>query len=358
MRAFAEVHFRSNSILNSMSPVLMLGRITGIVPFDFQVVSGITTSGLSLPYFYFNICRLIGFGCSFIALVLYPNVGKAWKETSQVYYYAEFTQIYAGFVTTMLLVIFKFVNNYKIAINFTRFDEIDKLFEGLGFKIDYTLLKMKLFIAVILQTIYFGSCMLVVIEAGLVSVTLERYLTMGVIFTCSAATCMGQFICSSFIYIIWLNINSLNKQIIKIHESCHGNPKDSNNTTNKRSVELECIAQAGDFDFRRKIDLIWKLYANICNCSINMDEYLSVITFALIASSFLNTLFNAYYVVYIIATGVQEYRFPYVLLFLRMLRCFVNGVNIFLFAYVCNFCEDEVIKKTCFHIIGGIHRII
>lgn len=351
MKTLLGYHIQSNSILNSMSPVLLLGRLSGIVPFDFTVVSGITKIVLSLPFLYLNIFRLAAFGCFFITLVLHPNVGKVWKETSQVYYYAELTQIYAGFVTTVLLAIFKFMNSYKIGLNFTLFDEIDKLFEGLGFKLDYALLKMKLCLAVILQTIYFGSCMLTTIQAGRTSVTLERCLTIVVIFTSCVTTCMGQFICSSFIYIVWLISNSLNKEIIKITESIRGYKIDADIKNNKRSFILEIIAKPGDCDLRGKIDIVWKIYAKICDCSINLNKYLSMITFSLISLSYVNTLFNAYYVIYIIASGVQTYRFPYLLLFLRMLRCFVNGLNIFLFSYVCNFCEDEVIflffKKSC-----------
>lgn len=354
MRAFLEVYFQSNSILNSVSPILMLGRLTGMVPFEYQVVSGITTSVISLPWFCFNMFRLAGFSYSFLALILHPNVGKVWKETSQVYYYAELTQIYAGFLTTVFLVVFKFVKSYKIATNFTLLDEMDKLFEGLGFKIDYTLLKMKMFIAVIVQMIYFASCILVTIQAGRVSITLERCLTLGVIFTSSVTTCMGQFICSSLIYLVWLRINSLNKEIIKIKVSFRSNQKDADVENNKISVRLECIAKPGDSNFRGKIDIIWKVYAKICNCSHNLNDYLSIITFTLITLSFINTMFNAYYVIYIIATGVQTYRFPYLLLFLRMVRCFVNGLNIFWFAYICNFCEDEVIFSTFKKIYSAI----
>lgn len=342
MDYFFKSLFKPKTMIDTMSPVLSSGGFMGLTPFKLSIVSGKPKTQFSIPYCIINVLLLVFYFYCIINVINLGEISFVLKR-SIVFVCSEMLQIYVGFLAVVFIHVQKYYKQDFLAIHFKIAEQLSENFANLGWKINYRHLKIKLFFASILQLIF---CIYLLLISALACQSLpdnEQLPVIIAIFWPSYTIAMTQFMGTSFIYVTWLNLRALNEEISKIPEVPH--PISSNITIlniykseNKYLLHLDALKLNSVLE---KLDIIWEVYANISKNTNLLNDYFSLILLAIITSSFINTLFNIFYSYYAMVY-VPKSLHTYQHIFLRVSKCLINGINMFILAIICNFCEEEV----------------
>lgn len=336
---------KSNSLFDAMFPVLSLSSIVGITPFDIVVKTGQSKTLLSIPLMIVNIsCMIIYMYCT-ISIVLLANVGFIYHH-AKIFIYTEVSQIYASLLTMTAIHILKFFNRDNFANHFEIAEKLREIFHNLGRRRIYTNLKLKFYIASTLQ-IAFCAFLLGLNLTGAANLQPdERFPVIVVMVWPSYTIAIAQIITSSFVHSTKINIQILNEEICKI-QSIPRIPTLSITSIQlypKKRISLSL--QTTNHEVIEKLDLIWKAYVNICKMSSNLNDYFCWLILAFLFLSFINTLFNVFYFLCILAYSTKLYAHLNIVYFIRATKCLVNAVNMFFLSVVVNTCETEASKKN------------
>lgn len=329
MDSIIESLFKSNSVNDAISPVHFLGGIMGMNPFKLSVTSGKPKTVLSIPF-----CVFAGLMVSFyyyhlLASVFFKRIVSIPKY-GKTFEFGELSQIYVGCLTVTLIHIMTYLKRDFFSVHFEFAEKIRKIFTNLRSQKNYSFLKLKFYIASIIQ---FGVCLFLIGVSYMVTATLpkvERLQSVVIILWPPYTVAMTQFTATSFMYITWLNMHTLNEEINKLLvlpqliSPVTGIP-------NKYFIKIRL----------EKLDLISKAYAHICTNSNNLESYFSLVLLAVITLSFINTVFNTFYVIHLIRTVIKFTNFNIIIY--RSTKCIMNAIHMSVLAIGCKICETEVI---------------
>lgn len=343
--------FKSSSTFDAMAPVIYLGGLLGMTPFTYKFSSVKPKIIISLP---FSITSLTLLSIYFYYIIVFSNFSDIsyLKYLPPVFKYSENTQIYCGFFAIVTIHIMKYWNRDYLAKHFEITEKLDEMFKDVGCERNNTLLKLKFFIASILEFIFCVSLFGLTYLAARKLPAKDQIPLLFVVFWPTFTISLAQFIISSFIITTWINLQTLNNAIRKsqlgllIPSVSDASNMLYNKETYGRKLKTEIILQ--------KLDFIWKCYDYICKNSSIVNDYFHLIKLAVITESFFNTLFNAFYLICVLY-AIPKSLFPRSVMFQvylqRVIRCLVNAVNLFFIAVVCNICENEAsIKKVSLRI--------
>lgn len=328
----------------SFSPVIFLGNITAIAPFEYKIFPKKSKTILHIPTFILAIFNLCFYVLSFTYTVIsddYSNfIGKG---IPNIYLYVELASVYAGCVTVSALTFFRFRNVDNLAIVFQYLNEIEKLFKNLDCAIDYKGLRRRFRIVVLSQTLIYVSYLSLAsfVRGGFSSY--ERLPSIYVNFTASYHMATSRFMCASFVMLVRIFFHQLNIAVQKIFEVTNSRQPADDVMNNKHVYSKRFSNKLTDKDMLQKLDLIVKAYGKICDCSLLLDEYFSGINLSVMFLSFLITLFNTFSIMIlfigIFTTGLCISASQ---VCLHFMRCFGNISNLYILINMCNMCEREV----------------
>lgn len=347
MASGLEYFFKSNSILNAMTPVIYLGSVLGMIPFKFNCSSiKIQTLFRVLSLIISFLIVSVYFYC-FIFIMNLPQYSYLGK-LPQVFTYSEFSHMISGFFIAVAINILKYCKRDYLENHFEIAEKLEEIFKVLGCERSFTFLKFKFFIASILELVFLISFFALSYMATQELPKNERLpvtvLIVGPLYTISFV----QFLSSSFIVITRINLHTLNKVISKVQlDSKLSSSTDvpNNNilfTKMTYALNLKTINQI------KILDYIWKSYTHICKNFSNLNDFFSLILLAVITLSFLKFLFNTFFAIYVYSTMPSLFPQSVVLLilFLNIVKCIANASNLFIISFVCNICEEEVSLKN------------
>lgn len=338
MGSLTKSFLKSNSIFDAMSPVLSFGGILGITPFKIKINSSEPKTILSIPYSIINAVLLVFYYYSTISLLKLGEISFVLKN-SQMFMYSEMFQIYSGSLIVALIHALKYYNRDSLAIYFEIAGQLHDFFPNLGNKRNYRRLKIKLYIASVLQFIFCICALGVTILAVQSLPDNEQLPALIGMFWPSFTTGMAQFTVSSFVYITFFNLRTLNEEFSELLPGPQLGTAISNiyYTEKKYSLHLQIRKQRIVFE---KLELIWKAYESICKSTCKLDDYYSIIVLAIITLSFINCVFNTFFTFFVINYAHKSI-YVYEIFFLRLVKCLMSGKNIFILAILCNVCEKE-----------------
>lgn len=333
---------KSSSMFDAMFPVLSLGSIMGITPFKLMIKPGQSKMLLSIPYSILNILHLFIFFYCYIYVIVFETISFIYNN-APLFKYTEMSQIYIGFLTMTAIHVLKFFNRDNLANHFEFAETLREIFHNLGTKRIYTHLKLKLYIAVVLQ---FALCAFLLGLNIMGAARLrphERFPVLVVVVWPTCVIAMAQFITSSFIYCTKTNLLTLNGEICKIQSKPHGIPAVPTTSIQLYpKTKISLPLQTMKHDVLEKLDLIWKAYVRICEMSNNLNDYFYWMILAILVLSFINTLFNVFYFLCILAYANKRFLHMYEIYCIRLAKCLVNAVNMYFLSVMCNVCETEV----------------
>lgn len=342
-----EFFFKSNSIFVAMTPVIYLGGILGMTPFKYNFSSEKPKTLSSVPLLIISLFLLsVYFYC--VTIVMNLPGHSFLGSIPRVFVYSELSYMICGFFTIVTIHVLKYWKRDFLANHFDIAEKLVEIFKILGCGRSYTSLKLKLFAATTLEFVFLVSLLVLTYKATQMLPEHERFPMIVVILWPSYTISLAQFMCSSFILITWTNLRTLNKAISEMQ--LYSTIASATGITNMYFINTTAF-NSKTAEYVRKLDLIWKSYAYICKNSSNLNDYFSLIILAVINLSFLNTLFNAFFAIFIYS--VIPYLFPpriFLQIFiLRIVRSLSNAVNLLFISVVCNICVKEAsFFKFCF----------
>lgn len=327
------------SLVDVVLPVLVLGRVSGITPFDFHISSGKSKTILIYRYNVLNIISIVAF---FISSIIVTIQDMSWmvEDYPKIFLYSEIIQDVFGGVWFSVLMITRYLKRDKLANYFQFLYDSEKFLEEIGCEINYLALKRNISIAVILQLIE-GFCLIGFIAylnpilngIGETPYFFIKYIPISEIK-------LTQFIFTLLVYLIYKAFNVLNQVIPKIKLI---NVIPVKNTILHLLSDLKQInVKQKEIIILEKLELFCKVYVKLCDCSFMLGEYFSLAIFAILAGSSMGVLFNAFYIMTSVADTMQGVPMNWDNLTISLTESLLNSVNIISVIYVCNRCEQEV----------------
>lgn len=336
--------FKFDSMMDAIKPILILGRLSTIAPFNYNIFPGKSKTSLNLPAMILFIFFIISYFPSF---TWFGDFIPA-KNMPEIYSYNEGFQSKAGCLLFICISIFRFVSCDNLANNFEILQRNEKILYNLGYTRNFKRLKFILFRSCMIQQTSFMAFIIFITYNSFDFNSWDGIPHIAASFIPSYQNAMSQYLCSNFIFLIWSNLKVLNKEILKIFV-----------TIPKGKPDATKVYRFLDFKSRQsvvedKLDMIWKVYANLCKCSTLLSDYFSIMIFAIFSVSFLNSLFNAFYMVNIFMAVSSGENIDSYILGMRLARFIGTTLNMFALISVCNYCEIEVSIKLVYIIVYNI----
>lgn len=260
----------------------------------------------------------------------------------KIYIYSENSQLCTGAITLVCIIIFRYVNRHKLVVYLESISEVNHmLVDELGLERIFAPTKRKILNAVILQQVQCFSCMAfitymshIITKTSDIPMFMIKYIPL---YNLS----LMQFICSSFIYVIWQDLLALNKEITKMYRKQYLLLNDnqnfamSNNSKNKKS-------QSKPSTVLEKLYIIWRIYAKLYDSSIVLNEYISFTVFTVISGSFICLLFETYKLTQIVCYVLKGTQINKYLPLMTAVEFYLNFINIFMVISACNNCDTCV----------------
>lgn len=344
IKTFIDNFFKSTSVYEAISPLIGFGRLTNITPFNYHIESRKPKTVLLKKKILLNLMFLSFYlVCVYCVMMEGMFFSNPENNITKVFAFSEKAEFYLGFFVIHCIIVNRFRKIDNWAINIKYLLSIDILFEKLGLWRDYKRLKKDILLSVMFQLVY---CMIYVAftiytmipyfnEVKNFALAFAKY---GTTFHILAT----RFIISSYTHLVFFNLRSLNEEISKIKNMKVNFVKDSNNG---KILTRNCF-------IIKKLDLIFKIFSEICesNCVLN-DSY-SITMFAIISWSFFSTLLYSFYVMMSLIKLYDGNEMHWQMLLLALVQCLVNGFNFFWMIEACDKCENEVIIKYI-HVLFG-----
>lgn len=330
-------------MMDAMSPILKSGRVTSIIPFSFHIDPGKSKAFINFKYSLFSIIMLIAYiTCLIYVIVTGWSLSIESSNFNQIYVYSEYSQLSIGAITLGCIILFRYAKRHKLAVYLENVLDVNKmLVNELGYERNYVTTKRNILFAVLIQQAQCLSCMAfitymspVITQTSDIPIFLIKYIPL---YNLS----LTQFICSLFIYVIWKDLHALNKEITKMYLKqdvlldADQSFALSNDWTNKKDLSKNLTAL-------EKLDLMWKIYAKICDSSFVLNEYISWTTYYILAGSFISILFETYKLMRIVFQIIKGEEIDEDLLSMTVVEFFLNFTNVVIVIKVCNQCEKCV----------------
>lgn len=328
------------SLVDVLSPVLALGHVSGITPFEFHISPGKSKTVLSFRYNVFNVISIVIFIISSIIVIKQDDM--SWMEESypKIFLYSEVIQDTFGAVWFSIIMMTRYINREKLAIYLEFLYDLEKALEEMGCEINYLVVKRNISIAVTLQLFQGFGLMGFIIYLNPILKGFRETPYFFIKYFPIYDIKLTQFIFSLFVYLCFKGLDALNKEIPKIQVINDIPIKDTRlhfiSDLKQIKVQPKEILMLG------KLDLLCKVYAKICDCTFMLDKYFSLSIFAVLAGSSLGVLFNAFYIMSIVADTMQGSNFDWNNITISLAEALLNSINIITVIYVCNRCEQEV----------------
>lgn len=335
----ANNYFKSNSVYEAISPLLEFGRLTSITPFKYRIESGKSKTVLQKITFLSSLIFVSFYLiCAYFVMIKGDFFSESKESITKVFAFSKKVECYLGFFVLLCIIVMRYrkVKNWANNINYLK--SIDTLFEKLGLRRDYKQLKKRILLLVLSQQVYCAIYMAFTIYTIIpffdgitrIALSIVKYgTTFHIIGT--------RFIISSYTYLVFFNLHSLNEEISKIKNMKANFVKISKNG-NILCIKRKCL-------IIKKLDLIWKTYSEICESSCVLEDSYCITTFAIMSWSFVSALLNTFYVMIFLVKLYDGNEMPWKMLLLALVQCWVNGFNLFSMIQVCDKCENEVIIK-------------
>lgn len=336
---------QNGSTFYAFSSIHNVGNILGIAPFKLKVAPKKSKTVLNYFSFSLSVFYTIVYIFSLAYIIITDEILKTYGNgVPGKFSYVEVANIYAGGVTVATLIYFRFTRYINLAISFEYFNEIEELFKVLGCAINYQKLKSKLTRTITSQTVGY-LCYLTFIAYYDVDDLPADLPLLYVTSIPSYQIAVGRFICSRYIYIIWLTLCKLNKAIRNILTKQVSRETDNFKADEHIFYFGGTSKKATNGEVLQELDLIWKAYAIICDSSFVLDEYYSGAIFSIIFMSFINTLFGTFQLLYMFIAMWKGYGgIQYQNIVVRFVRIIGNSFNLFSIIDICTSCEKEVTK--------------
>lgn len=335
--------FKSKNILEVLHEVLYFARLSASMPFNFKVEKRKSKTVLSYPFLLWSFMVLAAYFTSAVIVTVTRDSHINSNKRTGLNIFREQLEICSGFASVLFLVVDTFVNKDDLAKTFENFFEVDAMFESIGRKRCYYLLRFR--VTVLMVAFYAVHTV-----SGHLGERLKEEINSSSLLTLAMAVhfptymiAMSLALFVSFVYMISLDLLILNREIEKISFSKQPKMMIHYNTTTdavgesrsrknnmKNSVALE------------KISLLWQAYTIICHSSLLINHYFSRKIMVIIALSFLSALFNLFFflteLIYLLRQSSTE--IPLLIYFAS--KCLVHVMNLVIVISSCDACEELV----------------
>lgn len=321
-------------MMNAIKPILFLGLFSTIAPFNFHLFPGKSKTSLNIPSMFVFTFFILSYIPSFIIFgdfVPAPNMPA-------IYSYNEGVQSRAGLLLFICLSVFRFVSRDNLATNFEILQRNEMIFYNLGYKRNFEGLNLMLLRNCVIYQLLFVAYIIFITYFSFNFDSWDGIPQIVLTFIPAYLIATSQFICSNLFYLIFSNFKILNNEILEIFI-----------TIPRGKPDVTKVYKLLDFKSRQslvedKLDMIWKAYTNLCKCSYLLSDYFSILIFAIFSISILNSLFNAFYMVYICMAVSRGENVDSNIFVMRFVRFTGASINMFALISVCSYCEVEASK--------------
>lgn len=291
--------FNADSIIDSLAPVMFIGRLTGLSPYDYIINAGSSKSLLNPFYCLSSIIFITSYTycvykVSSTGETIIPDI-----EDSRLLKIGDWCRIQMSFLFVMFLYVLIAYKKNLYAKILETLESIDLNFKLLGKKFNYRRIKIMFFVAIIVQYLFQVMYMLIhyfFVNVGKKTLSLNLRIS---IYSPGLVSCFFLFVYQSLIHVSWRFLEELNKNIIRCME---------NNQRHRISIlslgeniKIYPKTNLKHFNKIESISLFWEIYVKICDVCIDINRSFSLKVLGTFAFSFVSLVFNLYHALCLIS---------------------------------------------------------
>lgn len=335
--------FKSKNVLEAMSPAVNMCRAFSVMPFNFKVVKGKSKSEISIVHLFLSACMHIAYVLCVIIVIVYNQTNLDKTHVLVFHVFAEKLQIYVGVALMMVLTIDTFLNRDNLAKAFQKLIEVDEIFESLGRRRIYFMLKFKIFMAVLCFYLLNSASSIwdAYYKTG-INLFSWSYPLIAAIYgpTFNVTNHLSFF--STIIFMISLDLSNLNEEITKLVYI--EDPVMMNFISTKDSMNIldHKLVRPRNGVVLEKLLLIWKGYIKLNDCCFLINQYFARKILVIIAHTFIGSLFNMFFVMTSMSRWLSDQLDETDFLIFSATRFIVHSVNMLVIVSICGYCQDMV----------------
>lgn len=339
--------FSATNIKTAFRPLMIFAQLKGVAPF---YVTDDLDSKFSVPALLFVVFNyaIYVFGCIFTLIRDETITSRMYN--SFLFKTSDKCRIIIGLFTMTFIYFNSLLKRQFYSKALIKFTEIDKLFESIGIKKNYSSIKRKF--------------MLYLSFYELINVF---YMFMGIIFVSSLekkpslAMNMAMYapgfiitailvVFGSYIATLITSLKLLNNQIIKIIENYFFICKRKTRKPMKNSISVFDVGVL--HSVKTKLFIFIEIYDVLCQCADIINDYFTFSVLVVIGISFVCIVLNMFYVLSTIVlllknhVNIETYSF----LFFSLQQCWTHVTNTLYAVKICNDMKLQVIDNLSLNI--------